>query len=89
MTEITALMKSHKETRLAPSTMSTIDSLDRAAVNCIVLITKQSWEDVVKSLIEQAHYRGNMPSYKTWYYRFVLKKRVYACSIWWKSKQIA
>lgn len=65
MTEITELMKSYKETRLAPSTMSTIYSLDRAAVNCVVLITKQSWEDVVKSLIEQVHYRGNMPSYKT------------------------
>lgn len=65
MTEITELMKSYKETRLAPSTMSTIYSSDRAAVNCVALITKQSWEDVVKSLVEQAHYRGNMPSYRT------------------------
>lgn len=65
MAEITELMKSYKETRVAPSTMSTIYSSDRAAVNCVVLITKQTWEDVVKSLIEQAHYRGNMPSYRT------------------------
>ena len=65
MAEITELMKSYKETRLAPSTMSTIYSSDRAAVNSVAIITGQEWEDVVKSLIEQAHYRGNMPSYKT------------------------
>lgn len=65
MAEVTELMKSYKETRLAPSTMSTIYSSDRAAVNSVAIITDQKWEDVVKSLIEQAHYRGNMPSYKT------------------------
>lgn len=65
MAEITELMKSYKETRLAPSTISTIYSSDRAAVNSVAIITGQEWEDVVKSLIEQAHYRGNMPSYKT------------------------
>lgn len=60
MAEITEIMKSYKETRLAPSTMSTIYSSDRATVNCVALITNQRWEDVVKSLIEQAHYRGRI-----------------------------
>ena len=65
MVEMTELMKSYKETRLAPSTISTGYTSERAAVNCVALITNQKWEDVVKSLVEQAHYRGNMPSYRT------------------------
>lgn len=65
MIEITELMKSYKETRLAPSTISTGYTSDRAAVNCVALITNQKWDEVVKSLVDQAHYRGNMPSYRT------------------------
>lgn len=65
MIDTTELMKFYKETRLSPSTISDGYTTDRAAVNCVALITSKHWEDVVRSLVEQAHYRGNMPSYRT------------------------
>ncbi len=34
-------------------------------VNAVAIATNTSWKDVVKSLIEQAHLRSNMPSYST------------------------
>lgn len=35
------------------------------AVNSAAIVTGNSWESIVKCLIEQAHIRGNMPEYKT------------------------
>lgn len=89
MSEIAELMKFYKETRLALSTMSTIYSSDRAAVNCVAIITGQKWEDVVKSLIEQAHYRGNMPSYKTCITDLFRKSGFTPVRYGWENKQIA
>lgn len=47
MNEITDLMKSYKETRLAPLTMRPGYMDARAAVNCVALITEQKWEEVL------------------------------------------
>lgn len=38
---------------------------DRSAINSVAIITGKGWQDLVRSLIEQAHFRCNMPSYKT------------------------
>ena len=35
------------------------------AINAVALVTGKSWEELVKSLVEQAHLRENMPMYTT------------------------
>lgn len=41
------------------------NDLTDTAVNAVAIVTGKPWESVVKCLIEQAHIRGNMPTYKT------------------------
>ena len=38
---------------------------DRTAINSVAIITEKSWQELCRSLIEQAHFRCNLPSYKT------------------------
>jgi len=65
MLTMTELMKRYKEANVSPLPTNTYYTTEQAAVNCVALVTCRSWVDVVKSLIEQSHFRGNMPSYRT------------------------
>ena len=38
---------------------------DRTAINSVAIITGKSWQSLVRLLVEQAHFRCNLPSYKT------------------------
>ena len=53
------------ETNLSPIGAKLCGYNEREAVNVVSIITEQPWENVVKSLMEQVHFRCNMPSYHT------------------------
>lgn len=53
------------ETNLSPIGAKLCGCNERQAVNVVSIITGQPWENVVKSLMEQVHFRCNMPSYQT------------------------
>lgn len=53
------------ETNLSPVGANLCSFKERSAVNAVSIITKQPWENLVKSLMEQVHFRCNMPSYQT------------------------
>ena len=38
---------------------------DRTALNSVAIITGKSWQSLVRLLVEQAHFRCNLPTYKT------------------------
>ena len=38
---------------------------DRTAINSVAIITGRSWQSLVRLLVEQAHFRCNLPTYKT------------------------
>lgn len=54
------------ETLLCPEDLVINEAYaDRTAINSVAIITGERWQTLVRSLIEQAHFRCNMPSYKT------------------------
>lgn len=53
-----------EETNLNPTGERKLTAT-HTAVNAVAIATNTSWQEVVKSLIEQAHIRSNMPSYST------------------------
>lgn len=53
------------ETNLSPTGISLYSFKERSAVNAVSIVTGVQWETVVKSLMEQVHFRCNMPSYQT------------------------
>lgn len=53
-----------EETNLNPTCERKLTAT-HTAVNAVAIATNVSWQEVVKSLIEQAHIRSNMPSYST------------------------
>lgn len=53
------------ETNLSPICANLYGYKERSAVNAVSIITGLSWESSVKSLMEQVHFRCNMPSYQT------------------------
>lgn len=55
----------YAETNLSPTEISLYSFKERSAVNAVAIVTDLSWENVVKSLMEQVHFRCNMPSYQT------------------------
>ena len=52
------------ETRLNPENTVMYNTDVHTAVNAVSIITGKCWEDVIKSLMEQAHIRGCLPSEK-------------------------
>ena len=38
---------------------------DRTAINSVAVITGRSWQSLVRLLVDQAHFRCNLPTYKT------------------------
>lgn len=52
------------ETRLNPENTVMYNTDAHTAVNAVSIITGKCWEDVIKSLMEQAHIRGCLPSEK-------------------------
>lgn len=53
------------EANLSPTVISLYSFKERSAVNAVAIVTDLLWENAVKSLMEQVHFRCNMPSYKT------------------------
>lgn len=53
------------EANLSPTVVNLCSFKERSAVNAVSIVTKTQWETVVKSLMEQVHFRCNMPSYQT------------------------
>lgn len=53
------------ETNLSPICADLCGFNERSAVNAVSIVTGLSWESSVNSLMEQVHFRCNMPSYKT------------------------
>lgn len=53
------------EANLSPTGVNLCSFKERSAVNAVSIVTGTQWETVVKSLMEQVHFRCNMPSYKT------------------------
>ncbi len=51
-----------EETNLNPTGERRLTAT-HTAVNAVAIAINISWQEVVKSLIEQAHIRSNMPSY--------------------------
>jgi hypothetical protein len=39
--------------------------IDRTAINSVAVITGRSWQSLVRLLVDQAHFRCNLPTYKT------------------------
>ena len=56
---------SFENTVLSPEGVNANSNKERSVVNSIAIATESSWEDVVKSLIEQVHIKSRMPSYNT------------------------
>lgn len=53
-----------EETYLGPSHLNICNSIATSALNAAAIVTGLQWQFLVHSLIEQAHIRGNMPTYK-------------------------
>ena len=52
------------ETRLNPKNITMRYTESHTAVNAVSIITGKCWEDIVRSLVDQAHIRGCLPSEK-------------------------
>lgn len=48
-----------------PGNLAYVSDCTVSAVNAVVIVTGIKWEDVVRSLMNQAHIRANMPTYVT------------------------
>ena len=53
------------EANLSPTGVNLCSFKERSAVNAVSIVTDLSWANTVKSLMEQVHFRCNMPSYQT------------------------
>lgn len=53
------------ESNLSPTGINLCSFKERSAVNAVSIVTELSWEKLVRSLMEQVHFRCNMPSYQT------------------------
>lgn len=53
------------EASLCPSGVNSGYNETVSAVNAVAIVTNRIWQDVVKSLIGQAHERANLPTYHT------------------------
>ena len=56
---------SFEKLNLCPQYLSDQESLEKSVINSISIVTGIKWRSVVRSLVEQAHIRGNMPTYRT------------------------
>lgn len=55
----------YKDIRAPEGMLINHTQIELTAINSVAIITEKSWQDTVRCLIEQAHIRCNLPSYKT------------------------
>lgn len=65
MNSIRPINELYVEANLSPTGINLCSFKERSAVNAVSIVAGTQWETVVKSLMEQVHFRCNMPSYKT------------------------